>query len=522
MQKSVRQSMAWLHSWVGLLLGWLMFCIFLTGATTYYRQEINLWSQPTLTTIHVNQQRSIDQAFHYLNAHAPNAQNWFIQVANHDSPISKLYWQKPDGLYESINLNPNTGKPITLAGLAAGEFFYNFHFQLYAIPYWLGRLIVSFAAFIMLITLISGIITHKKIFTDFFTLRTFKGQRSYLDVHNVTAVIALPFFLTVTFTGLAIFFYLYFPLGINHIYPNNTFQYFDEINTTPLITAQPNSLEPSVNLKQIQNIVSQHMKDITYNTITVKHPNTAKAFYIFTALEDLSITRNAAQISLNAQGEIQANTKNYSPVATLNAGVYGLHMAKFAQPILRLTLYFSGLLGCCMIASGLLLWSLKRQLKHHHDKYHFGLYIVDRLNISILIGLPIAMFCYFVSNRISLILSTVTDEISTFFSVWVLCLIFSLFIPKQYLWKSFLSIFILCGIAVLLLDLYYIFYTLTLDAAIPPILTYWKFIRFDLFIVCFVIFAILLHRKIEPIKAKMSKKMKIKINQTIHPQEAEK
>ena len=45
MQKSVRQSMAWLHSWLGLTLGWLLFAIFLTGAATYYRHEINLWMQ---------------------------------------------------------------------------------------------------------------------------------------------------------------------------------------------------------------------------------------------------------------------------------------------------------------------------------------------------------------------------------------------------------------------------------------------------------------------------------------------
>ncbi len=65
----------------------------------------------------------------------------------------------------------------------------------------------------MLIALVSGIITHKKIFTDFFTLRTFKSQRSWLDFHNISSVVALPFFLTITFTGLAIFFLFISALG---------------------------------------------------------------------------------------------------------------------------------------------------------------------------------------------------------------------------------------------------------------------------------------------------------------------
>ena len=34
------------------------------------------------------------------------------------------------------------------------------------------------------------------------------------------------------------------------------------------------------------------------------------------------------------------NTRNDSAIATLNAGVYGLHMARFAEPVLRLALFF--------------------------------------------------------------------------------------------------------------------------------------------------------------------------------------
>ena len=55
MQKSIRQSIAWLHSWTGLLFGWLLFAIFLMGALSYYRHEISLWMQPPLAQIQVNQ-----------------------------------------------------------------------------------------------------------------------------------------------------------------------------------------------------------------------------------------------------------------------------------------------------------------------------------------------------------------------------------------------------------------------------------------------------------------------------------
>ena len=59
MHKSVRQSMAWLHSWLGLSFGWLLFAIFLTGAVTYYRHEITMWMQPQFAMMQVNQETAL-------------------------------------------------------------------------------------------------------------------------------------------------------------------------------------------------------------------------------------------------------------------------------------------------------------------------------------------------------------------------------------------------------------------------------------------------------------------------------
>ena len=173
-----------------------------------------MWMQPQFASMQIKQESAIQSAFAYLQKNAPDAKSWYIGVANQNTPANKVYWQKADGGYESKTLDANTGKELSLSATQGGDFFYGFHYQLYGMPYSIGRLIVTFAALIMFIALISGIITHKKIFTDFFTLRAFKGQRSYLDFHNVSSVIALPFFLTITFTGLAIFFYLLFPAGM--------------------------------------------------------------------------------------------------------------------------------------------------------------------------------------------------------------------------------------------------------------------------------------------------------------------
>ena len=421
-----------------------------------------------------------------------------------------MYWKKADGGYESRTLDANTGQELKLSATQGGDFFYSFHYQLYGIPYLIGRLIVCFAAFIMLIALVSGIITHKQMITDFFTLRTFKSQRSWLDFHNVSSVLALPFFLTITFTGLAIFFYLYLPWGMKKLYPDNSFQFFTEIRTVSQ-TSNSSSPPSKANMRSVGTLleqVKQQWGDQALASIDVKNPNTDQAIITFKQLEDRSITLNQAEITFDGTGKILGNTRNNSAVATLYSGVYGLHMATFAQPALRFAFFCSGILGCLMIASGLLLWSLKRQIQNKSNQFNAGYYLVDRLNVATFVGLPIAMLSYLLANRLVHIAeATPNYEIYTFFTVWGLSLIIALFTQKQYVWKSQIVVFGLLALAIPLYDLIY----LINHQLIPDMKSYWIFLRVDLFLMVCAIFAVFIFRNIQPIQTKSVQKIKAKL-----------
>ena len=76
-----------------------------------------------------------------------------------------------------------------------------------------GRWLAGVAAMFMLVAIVSGVITHKKIFVDFFTFRWGKGQRSWLDAHNALSVFGLPFHFMITYTGLVTLMALYMPWG---------------------------------------------------------------------------------------------------------------------------------------------------------------------------------------------------------------------------------------------------------------------------------------------------------------------
>ena len=76
-----------------------------------------------------------------------------------------------------------------------------------------ARYLVGFCAMFMLVAIITGVITHKKIFADFFTFRWGKGQRSWLDAHAALSVLGLPFHFMITYSGLVMLVLLYMPWG---------------------------------------------------------------------------------------------------------------------------------------------------------------------------------------------------------------------------------------------------------------------------------------------------------------------
>ena len=47
-QEGLRQAMSWLHTWSGLIFGWALFAMFLTGTLAFFRPEITRWMQPEI------------------------------------------------------------------------------------------------------------------------------------------------------------------------------------------------------------------------------------------------------------------------------------------------------------------------------------------------------------------------------------------------------------------------------------------------------------------------------------------
>ena len=176
MKTTFRKSMIWLHTYVGLLAGWLLFVIFLTGTLSYYNHEITHWLTNGKHSPH-SQQVLLENALSKLHAEAPNTKRWQISLPNERGSGYRVS-------YREVNAEPNGKRAkrvsrdidsVTLEftdqqQIQGGNFFRTFHYTL-SLRQWGGRYVTGAAAMAMLIALFTGIYTHRRFFKDFFTIR---------------------------------------------------------------------------------------------------------------------------------------------------------------------------------------------------------------------------------------------------------------------------------------------------------------------------------------------------------------
>ena len=491
-----RQSMSWLHTWASLILGWLLYAIFLTGTLSFFQNEITVWMKPELhqSVPQASQIQQTKVALDYLQQHHPQAGSWSIQLPNSRQNTTQLtireQGEDPRARRggKRITLDSATGQVLEARDTRGGSFLYRFHFELYGLPRLWARWLVGVATLLMLVAIISGVITHKKIFKDFFTFRSGKGQRSWLDAHNATAVLALPFHIMITFSGLLLLMFMLMPWGIEQIYENRG-QFLQEQNramvqggkvenknqtTNQRQDANENSAElsnmqtrgngegkrqreklqahpaPLADLTPILENAQLQWKSNPIGSINIIAPNTNQAQIELRALHGESVAHRNVYQTLNFDGVTgqkitDKNDRLNNP--SIPMGIYNvvttLHEARGVDLALRWLLFLSGIVGTLMVATGLILWCVKRAPQQQKQGYKsFGYRLVEVTNIAAIIGLPIACATYFYANRFipSHLENRLDWEIRSFFIVWLLTLIYAMFRTHRQAWLELLAL----------------------------------------------------------------------------------
>lgn len=476
MKEGLRQSMAWVHTWSGLLVCWLLLLVFMGGTAAYYKHEITFWMKPELhkaadAPSRVTPAESATLAVRELQQRAPTANAWFLDLPHERNPLIYASWTNPPkkGMTreerraafrtQNFTLDPMTGENTAAPrDTRGGEFLYRLHFDLYYMSAIWGRWIVGVAAMFMLVAIVSGVITHKRIFKDFFTFRPKKGQRSWLDAHNATAVLALPFHLMITYTGLVTLMFMYMPSPTKALYGAEQNAMFADVFPNAERVKPAKEFAPLADIAPML-LQAERAWGQAPTRIVVSNPNDANARVALHRPSGQQLSNIEPTMTFDGvSGALLSETAPMSATLDTRAAIYGLHVAHFADPLLRALFFVCGLAGTAMVATGALLWGVKERQKHakaiaNGGRVGFGVRLVDALNIGAIAGLPIAFAVYFWANRLLPveIAQRTNLEANCFFIAWGLAALLAQIRPTRAMWRFQLTLgaVLLAGIPVL-------------------------------------------------------------------------
>ncbi len=459
MFQTFRLSMTWLHTWFGLVLGYVLMVAFFFGTLSVFDREIDRWALPE-TRFPAQVMPSYDRMLagifeqmtptpHELDEArrrvggtpevSPRAMNWGAYTTHRD-PVLLMFSEyavtnNPDDPDDHVHglatIDPRTGAVLPAGQLKIGsEFFYPLHYGLHL--HWrnLGIWIVGLAALVMLAALVSGVVMHRKVFRELFTFRPKKHtQRSALDLHNLTGVVALPFHFFFAFTGLLIFIGTYFPVSGTLLEPQALAAAQEEAQAKRLPFKPSGTPAP---LASVDAMVAEAKRrweargmpgEVGF--LTVNHIGDANSHVsIYRAGSDrVALVGQAVHFS-GPTGQVIHEEPAPSAVRSINEYLTGLHLQHFRHWLLRWLYVLGGLMGCVCIATGFIFFVEKRK-RQHAKQGLAGARWADAMAATTVTGMLVAAFSILVANR--LLPAGMADrgawEEGIFWGAWALALV---------------------------------------------------------------------------------------------------
>lgn len=467
MYQNFRQSMTWLHTWFGLVIGFVLIVVFFFGSLSVFDREFDRWALPDtrfdpqpmpsfdqmlLPALQKIEPDEADYAANMPLLHDPAkgpltprielpADEYWAYTTHRDPVLSmgvgfKVPLAKdPDGhnhIHGNATIDPRSGAAVRADQLKIGsEWFYPMHYSLNWPWMNLGIFIVGLAALVMLAALVSGVVMHRKVFREFFTFRPKKHtQRSTLDLHNLTGVVALPFHFFFAFTGLVIF-------GAFYFMPVSQFQLKGLHDQHEVVEAAETGLphqaaDVPAPLASVDAMVAQAKqrwagRDMAGEVgfLMVHHVGDANSYVsVYRAGSDRVALVGEGIHFKGSTGELLFEDPPRSPVSEVNEFLTGLHLQHFEHWLLRWLYVLGGLLGCVCIATGFIFFVEKRK-RQHAQAGGQGSRVVDALAVTAVTGMVIAATGMLVANRLlpADLAGKGAWEKAAFFGVWALAML---------------------------------------------------------------------------------------------------
>jgi uncharacterized iron-regulated membrane protein len=191
-----------LHSWAGIVTGLLMFLVCFSGAVVVFKNEIDLWANPSLAQLPRSiQPAPLDVVLGQLQARYPDATVETIALPDAVNPSYFAFVRErgaPASTRTKVALRSDTGAVVGPVDSQLGQYLRMLHVFLFFGPRW----IVGFLGVAMLVLIGTGIVIHRKILAELFTQRWGRSFRVVMsDLHKSAGIWGLGFHILIAATG---------------------------------------------------------------------------------------------------------------------------------------------------------------------------------------------------------------------------------------------------------------------------------------------------------------------------------
>ena len=184
------------HSWIGLLVGVMMYLVCLSGTLAVFYQEFERWEQPAVEEYLDYDPVLIERAYReVLSTDTVDTHHMFMLLPTVEMPRASV---STDTQGWFINADGSLGETISHPWT---HLLLNLHLYLH-LPTGFGMIVVSVLGALLCGLVVSGFMAHPRIFKDAFSLRL-RGSRhlEQADIHNRLSVWGAPFHLMIGVTG---------------------------------------------------------------------------------------------------------------------------------------------------------------------------------------------------------------------------------------------------------------------------------------------------------------------------------
>ncbi|UTW60166.1 PepSY domain-containing protein [Kordiimonas sp. SCSIO 12603] len=429
------------HAWAGIGLGLLMFIVCFSGVVALFTDEVGLWEDERLRRAYSGPEFSLDKTVKAADAMFEGDADFVVAVPpNEFYPLARIFLRDVDtGHSQNFNFDPETNEMLHTSDDGVGHFLAHMHTDLHLPKPW-GRYLVGFMGVVLMFSIITGVIIHKKILKELFSFRVGRSLRLMLtDSHKAMSVWGLIFHAMIGFTGALIGLSgILLLIAAGAAYKGDTAAAQAAILGTP--PQYVGEAAPMTNLDELHAKAIEMQPGTAMETAIIQNFGDKNAYIEFN-LDIPNVTRTAlaprGSVSFHAvTGEFLSSKDWHASGIGMRFyySIVPLHYATYGGVALKVLYALLGISTSMLSISGILLWMERRTGRKGNEAMNSYRWL-SALSVGVCGGMVLATASAFLAQHMAVAAGySVTETIvgNTYFSVWVLSIIFAFGLGNAY------------------------------------------------------------------------------------------